>query len=267
MKSKRFKNQCTDRFAKMFLSERFILSQTHPLLQRWTRLLHAIAVIHLFLIPFDISFHIESQAYVVWGILVDCFYLVDLLLNLFTDYTSQDDEIVRDQMRILIHYFKSTKFYSDFLALLGSAVLSFIHPAFKVLKMFKMLSFRRLSETIMTANLSLQTKIVLRIGITLTKVFLFIHFIACGWNQSLISSQQPWFMKRDFIHPIKSSILDPALSKTRKYEILLYSALVGYGRSSLRPTDEGQHLVAILILTLCLIFILYLQGQLYLLTV
>jgi|TARA_B110001450_G_C17289805_1_gene347004 hypothetical protein len=96
------------------------------------------------MIPIEIGFEEESWIlYLVdFNLVVDCFFVVDIIVMFFTSFLDLNGKEVKDSLMIAKAYTTSRRFFTDFCSLLS------IHPRLQLFGFLKMLRVFRLGTII-----------------------------------------------------------------------------------------------------------------------
>lgn len=182
---------------------------------------------------------------------VDCFFIVDICLTLFTSIEQQSGEEVVDLHTIRRAYVCSFCFISDIIAVFpfdlvivrptqseasSGSQTSNIHTV-KLLKLFRLLRLRKISSLRgFLKCFSLKFKLVL----SLFYLFLYVHIAACLWSL-MTESQSAWYPPKDVT--VESTYFDTSRIGQRYVTALYYSTLMLLGADAF-PKGELQMLFA-----------------------
>ena len=147
----------------------------------WDILILLLALVVSFTVPLEIAF-VELSGELSWqimGYLIDLFFLVDIVIQFCTSYFSVEGEEVRDFKRIARRYVQGM-FVIDFLSTIPYNLIPRL-DTFSFLKILKIARITRVNAVLLRAELKEDQKAMIDILITITKLMLIMHTMACAW--------------------------------------------------------------------------------------
>ena len=197
-------------------------------------------------VPYILSRNIflsnEHNLYKVIMMIIDVFYIVDVIINFFRAYHTYDDHLIRRTRKIFFHYFKTWFFidliqafpYFSFFNLLEkkqSNKYIQINPLFYILLMFKIIKLYKMINDNTTISyfyeILSKNEIIDNHGSVITTIILFLFFLnmtVCIFIFLGVNSYPSWI--------IKLNIQDEPYLKVyliSTYFIIVTITTVGYG--------------------------------------
>ncbi|CAI2381154.1 unnamed protein product [Moneuplotes crassus] len=162
--------------------------------QFWDLFITILIIILCFLVPWRLAFF-DDEASLSWFIAdsgIDCFFLVDIVLNFFTVYTNRYEDYVTDRRLIALNYLKGW-FIFDIISILpieyligDTRGLNDLARLARVLRMYKLVKIFRLVKQ--SGKIQKYAQEWLQIGMIVERsiTFLFLigittHVFACIW--------------------------------------------------------------------------------------
>lgn len=109
------------------VSEDHIISFRDPRKEAWDILVLLLAIANSLLIPLEIAFKptsFKSLAFLIIDNILDLIFLIDFILMFFVSFYSKDGKEVKDSRKIFWKYLRTSRFWTDFLSLFGSSVIT-----------------------------------------------------------------------------------------------------------------------------------------------
>jgi len=113
--------------------------------------------------------------------IVDLIFLVDMVLMCITSYLDPNGREITDSVKIIKKYVFSRRFVTDFLALLGTGIVTQYFPKFQLFGFFKMVRIFRLGGMISRLNVPADLKALLNLFKFTFYLCLYNHVIGCIW--------------------------------------------------------------------------------------
>ena len=110
---------------------------------------------------------------------IDYVFLLDFILMFLTSYLSNDGNEIKDSLRIGKKYTSTTRFYTDFLSILGMEQFTSLSPNLKILGLFKILRVFRINVFIKRLNIDAVNKSYLNLCRLTFLLFLYLHCVGC----------------------------------------------------------------------------------------
>ncbi|CAD8155630.1 unnamed protein product [Paramecium octaurelia] len=256
------------RFDKRYANLKYIIFPDDPTKLFWD-ILVVIALLYIcIMVPYDISFKDDNQEETPTqfglGLAIDLLYGIDIIINFFSAYVDDQDELIVDKTIIIKHYLKSwfildlvcvvpldyildnnqTSGYQKF------AKLPKAYKMIKLVKMSRMLKFcvqkKKFGELITSfSNITQNIRVML---ISLFSVILVSHLFSCFWYfiGTVSSESETWIT-----HYVEDQ------TNFERYIMSLYwvfqtMATTGYGDIS--ATNSTEQMIAIFIMIIGVVF-------------
>ena len=113
--------------------------------------------------------------------MVDFVFLIDMFLMMMTSFVNKKGVEITEQKTIIAKYVQSARFLADFLAILGTGVVTSFVPSFQIFGIFKMIRILRIGGIISRLTLPEETKAVLNLCKLVFYLLNILHVLACGW--------------------------------------------------------------------------------------
>jgi hypothetical protein len=139
-------------------------------------------------------------------------------IMLMTSFLNKKGVEVFDQTIIAGKYIKSPRFLADFLAILGTGVVTNMVPAFKIFGIFKMIRILRVGGMISRLTVPEETKAILNLCKLVFYLGLLLHLMACAWyfichiNANKIDEDgydKTWVPPLDWLNYNESAVFKP----------------------------------------------------------
>ena len=173
------------------LAPRCVIHQTGCFRLYWDLFIILLCIYNSISVPLSVAFQLvgDRQDDVIQEIdySFDLLFFLDLLLNLFTTFSTPSGIEVLNLSQIQRHYVKSGNFWLDLLAVIPfDGIVEWsdagIHStSLKAVRCLKLIRLFRLRRLISLLKLHKDLKIILKIVIVLYFLFLFIHIFSCLW--------------------------------------------------------------------------------------
>ena len=170
---------------------RIIISYKNRLRRAWEVVPTILSLYNALMIPLNFSFALPYQFHrvnLVIDILLDFVFLLDNFLLMLTTYENKNGFEVSDPYRIFIHYTRSWRFVFDTLSLLGMSFFTKIHTSLRQFQLFKATRVFRINSMINKSRQPIHIKGILKIGKLVFFLILYLHWVACIWNLSVVAN-------------------------------------------------------------------------------
>ena len=96
---------------------RFIIHPDNFFKKKWDLLIAVILIYTAIVLPYRVSFTDEDSKFnVILDYLFDAIFAVDMIINFFSAYIDNEDNIIKNRQKIIVNYFK-TWFFIDFFSI------------------------------------------------------------------------------------------------------------------------------------------------------
>ncbi|CAI2362152.1 unnamed protein product [Moneuplotes crassus] len=158
---------------------------------RWDLFIMLCAIWNSIQIPYSIAFTPDSDSGVfdiVTNLIMDSFFIVDIMLNFRTTYLDEENGIeIASNRKICLQYIKG-RFWIDLVSSLPTDIIllafnpgSGIETTLILLKLLKLIRLSRLSRVITYLNFKSNVKMSLRLFQLIFFLILYFHLTACFW--------------------------------------------------------------------------------------
>ncbi|CAD8153584.1 unnamed protein product [Paramecium octaurelia] len=256
------------RFDKRYAHLSYIVFPDDPIKLLWDILIIIALLYVCFLVPYEISFKnddtAESAVQLGFNITIDILYGIDIVINFFSAYVDDQDELIVDRKIIIKHYLTGW-FLLDMICVLpmdyvvddynttGFQKIAKLPKAYKMVKLIKMsrmLKFfiqkKKYGEMLnQFSNISQNIRVMI---ISLLSVILVSHLFSCFWYfvGTISSETQTWI---DQYVGNESNFERYIMSM---YWVFQTMATTGYGDIS--ATNSTEQMIAIIIMIIGVIF-------------
>jgi len=113
------------------------------------------------MVPLELSFSLsvfDLIYYQVLGNLIDVAFIVDMVVMCLTSYMDHRGKEIKNSNKIIFRYITSSRFVSDFLAILGTGFLTYFYPKMKIFGIFKISRIFRLGTMLTMSQMSQDVK-------------------------------------------------------------------------------------------------------------
>ena len=139
----------------LFIPQKYIFSYKHISKRRWDLLVLILAIQNSYSIPLQLSFKpplFDTPVYFIFDNLVDCCFLVDILLMFSCSFVNKKGKEISEPKLIAIDYITSRRFALDSLSMLGASFISYFAPALSLFGFLKVTRVFRMGTLIAKAN-------------------------------------------------------------------------------------------------------------------
>ena len=119
-------------------------------------------------------------SYKIFDNAVDFIFLLDMIIMFITSFLNKSTgQEIFDSVEIAKKYITSVRFLTDFLAILGTDVVTNVVPNFQIFGLFKMIRVFRMGGMINRLNIHEKIKASLNLIKLVFYILLFLHVTAC----------------------------------------------------------------------------------------
>lgn len=138
---------------------------------------------------------------------------------------------------------------ADFLAILGTGVVTSFMPSFKIFGIFKMIRILRIGGIISRLTLPEETKAILNLCKLIFYLLLILHLLACSWFYSCnLNANQidyegydiTWIPPFDWLNYKDTVLFETQTSSPKRYLTMLYHAVLMLGSNEMGPVNTPE---------------------------
>ena len=172
-----------------------------------------------------------------------------MVLMCMTSFLNKKGIEVFEQSTIVAKYVQSVRFMADFLAILGTGVVTNFVPSFQIFGIFKMIRILRIGGIISRLTLPEETKAILNLCKLLFYLLLILHLLACSLyfscdiNANTIDFEGydlTWIPPLDWLNYKQSVLFKDETSKPERYLSMLYYAVLMLGSNEMGPVNTAE---------------------------
>ena len=154
-------------------------------------------------------------------------------------------EEICDAKKIAKHYFFSSTFWIDVVAILSNPLTDGVQ-AIQFVGILKMNRVFRIKKIITQANLQKSIKASLKIIFFTFILFVYIHLTACIWFY-IVDIKQTWIPPFDFIDYTQSDLFSKETPVNQKYWVSVYYCTLVLGGNELGPSQVAELFYVVII--------------------
>ena len=236
--------------------------------QLWDLLILVMAIFNSFAVPLEyVVTELESnQDYAMLDLVINIFFLVDIIIGFRTTYFDNFGMEVRDPKQLAMAYLKGM-FIIDFLSSIPYRYVKEVIPFFSNLVFFKILKITRISRFapfVQKLELTEEDKASLKIFQLLLILVLILHCVGCMWFK-IVESEKVWAPPLDFIYVQRNEFLRfydlEQVTQTYQFLCVLYLGVLALGGNEMGPRTDVEILAMFLILVTLILVNAYVFGQ------
>ena len=244
-----YKSAFYKKYKTTSLPRKYLMSYKHKGKEKWDVFVLILALQNSIAIPIDLTFQPEFMGTTVFQVfdnIIDAFFLMDMILMFFTSYLDKTGNEVFQALMIARKYVRTFRFLADFLAILGTGVVTSLFPTFKIFGIFKVVRILRLGAMITAMNVPEDVKALLNLIKLIFYLCLFLHVLGCVWfyvcrlsfNQvDDLGLLLTWYPPTDWLWYEDSILFTDEYGILEKYLISVYHGVLVLGSNEMGPTS------------------------------
>ncbi|CDW87544.1 voltage-gated ion channel superfamily [Stylonychia lemnae] len=218
----------------------------------WDMLIIVLSLFNAFYVPVELTFAIETTEMEVINYIMDCIFVLDIVVNFRTIYFDErTNDPITETRKIAINYVLRGRFFIDIVATLPLEFISEIKDvhisksSLKLIGLIKLTRLLRLGRIITYIRMSKSFKHGIKIFLLAIYLFLIIHWIDCA-AYYVFMVEEDWLPPKDVI-PDHTFIYD---DYTNGYFVMFY-----YGSLYLMSNDALPFTTLEIVFSIIFVFI------------